>query len=103
MSVSTLLSVTNVSSPHALHECLPAEDDAGVARKKIEHVELVAGQLDFVAVHARVPTRRIDRQTLDGDRPRVVADPRHQPRRTRTAQERANARNELADANGLVR
>ena len=99
--VDAPLSHKRVVTPHALHECLPAEDDAGVARKKIEHVELVAGQLDFVAVHARVPTRRIDRQTLDGDRPRVVADPRHKPRRARTAQKRANARDELADAERL--
>ena len=74
----------------------------GMAREQVEHVELVARQLDLLAVHARVPARGIDGQALHRDRPRVVADRRCRAgERARAAQQRADARDELADAERL--
>src|SRR5262245_24493713 len=84
-------------APHLRQERLAPEHDAGLIREHAQQLELLLGELQVVVLHLHAPPRGIDDQAAaDDDRGR----PAHtaQLADARAAEERADARDELAHA-----
>jgi len=98
MHIHHAVDAGEVGTPDTLEQILAGKDAAGVAGQRVEQIELARGQLDLAALTAHLAALRVDaeqaelkRRALGG----LVA------RGARAAQDRLDAGDELAGAEGL--
>jgi hypothetical protein len=99
VDVERLRGAEPVRIPDLVDEPLPRHDAARLAQEQLEELELLAGQIQILPIHARCATRRVQRNCPDLQRARSL-DLCHRPLAD-PPQDSADARGDLTGAERL--